>query len=237
MEQVFDFREFMFTLLKKCKLILILAVVFAILGAGFGYLKSGGEEYMTTAGASVGLAKVTLESAPLTDTMKNVDAIISDNFFYTGMVNHIKKSMGNEKFDALLSHVKNPKLSDMKKIVKVYTKGNLILIDSTCEEPELTQDASRAGMEYILERLPKLNEYVNLTKQSEQTVDLRIQEGSSRTSEILKFGILGFGGGIVLGILWIFFVAVFDLRVKSAVDLKKYSLPVLGELNKKEEKK
>ena len=237
MEQVFDFREFMLTLLKKCKIIIILAVVFAVLGAGFGYLKSGGDKYMTTSGASVGLAKRTLESAPLTDTMKNVDAIISDNFFYTGMVNYIKQSMGTDKFDSLLSHVKNPKLSDMKTIVKVYTKGNLVLVDSICDDPELTKEASHAGIEFILERLPQLNEYVNLTQQAEQTVDLRIQEGSSRKSEILKFGILGFGGGIVLGILWIFFVAVFDLRVKSAADLKKYSLPILGELTKKEEKK
>ena len=121
----------------------------------------------------------------------------------------------------------------MKDYVKVYTKGNLVLIDTTSKNRELSAKASHAGIEFVLRRIPEYNQNVTMSKQPEQTVDLKEQQGSNRKSDAVKFGILGFGGGIVLAILWTFFAGVFDLRVKCAADLKKYRLPVLGELAKK----
>ena len=233
MEQVFDFREFMLTLLRKCRLIIILAVIFGVLGGIFGFIKGGEQQYMTTSGASVNYAKKTLETTPLTDTMKSIDSIIADNFFYTGLVNAVQSGMTESEYAELMGGKKSLKLDDMKNYVKVYTKGNIVLIDTTSKNRELSAKASHIGIQFVLERIPEYNQNVTMSQQSEQTVNLNEQQGNNRKSGAIKFGILGFGGGIVLAILWTFFAGVFDLRVKCASDLKKYRLPVLGELAEK----
>lgn len=72
MDQVFDFREFLLWLVKKCKVILLFAVILLILGAAFGWYKGSREQYMTTASANVNLSRRTTDSTALTSTMQSI---------------------------------------------------------------------------------------------------------------------------------------------------------------------
>lgn len=225
MEQVFDFREFMLLLLRKCRIPVILALVFGLLGGGFGFLTGGAEEYRSTAGVSVSIVASARDTAPLTDTMNSLNAILSDDYFYTSMVDFMREDMTPERFGALLEGKRNPTLSELKEVVKISVKGNLVLVTVQSGSSELTDAAADAGIRYAMSRIPQLNANVSVGEADLQTVNVSELEGGGRLNKALRFGILGLGGGIVLGVLWIFFFNVFDLKVRSADDLRKYGLP------------
>lgn len=231
MDQVFDFREFLLWLVKKCKVILLFAVILLILGAAFGWYKGSREQYMTTASANVNLSRRTTDSTALTSTMQSIKEYVTDNYFYNGLLDQMRQELTQERFSNFFRGNKEPKLDDLKKVITVYTRGNLVLIDVISGDKQLSIDASKIGQDYIVKAVSQPYADVVVTVQGQQTVDLRIQNGDTVTADLLKFGILGFGGGIVLGILFIFFVQIFDLRVKEASDLRHYHIPVFGTIS------
>lgn len=229
MEQVFDFREFMLLLLRKCKLPLILAVAFGILGGAFGFVTGGGDLYRTTAGVNVNIVASARETAPLTDTMNSISSIVSDNFFYTGMIAAMQEDLTEERFSQLLDGKRSVRLSDLKDVISISVKGNLILVTVEARDSALSRDAAHAGLQYASARIPQINANVSMGEPDEQTVDVNALEGGGRASKALKFGLLGLGGGLVIGILWIFFFQVFDLRLHTPEDLGRREYPAAWE--------
>lgn len=234
MEQVFDFREFVMMLLKKCKLALLLLVIFGILGGAFGYWRGSHDNFLSTSSATVTLTKASLDPSALTNSMSDINALSSSDYFYAGVKPDLKEKLGEADYLRLFPNGKEPTLSKFKEIVKFYTKGNLFLVDVTSSDTSLASRASTVAMEYALEEIAAANKLVTLESHGQITVDLNEQNGSDEWNEMLKFGILGMVGGLALGILWIFFADVFSLKVKSVNDLRKYNLPILGELEKSE---
>lgn len=231
MEQVFDFREFVLMLLKKCKLALILLLIFGVLGAAFGYWRGSRDSFLSTSSATVALVRESTDPAALTNTMKDISSLATSDYFYSGIKPALKTALGEERYLSLFPKAKEPTLSKLKEIVKFYTSGNLLMVDVTSSNPDLAAQAGAAAMDYALTEVGAANKTVMMQSHGQITVDVNEQNGSSEWSEALKFGILGMAGGFALGILWIFFADVFSLKVTSANDLRKYKLPVLGELD------
>lgn len=233
MEQVFDLREFLVNIFKKFKLVLILAILFGIVGGAFGFLKAGDNEFTTSSSASVNIMndKAT-DATALTSIMTSIKDTIGGDFFYTGILNSIRKNVDSTEFNQLFEGQKQPSIASLKDIIKIYVNGNLVLIDVVTSSEALSVEASSVGRKYIISQLSENINNITIKEQGQQTVNISMQNGNTPKDKAIKFGILGFGGGAVLAILWIFFVDIMSLKIKSANDLKKYNLPILGEISK-----
>ncbi len=233
MEQVFDLREFIVNIFRKFKLVIIMAVVFGLLGGVFGFMRVGKDKFTTTSATSVNIiTNQTTDATALTNIMTSIRDTVSGDFFYIGVLNSIKKNVDNTEFNEIFDGQKQPSIASLKEIIKIYVNGNLVLIDVATTNEALSIEAGNAGRKHIIEQLGKNINNINLTEQTQQTVNTSLQNGDTPKSKAIKFGVLGFGGGMVLAILWIFFIDIMSLKVKSADDLRKYNLPILGEIAK-----
>lgn len=229
MEQVFDFREFLLSLAKKMRLVILLGAIFLVLGGGFGIYKAMSEVFVSTASANVNIIQDS-QTVNIKDVMANIDSVITGDYYYTGILESIKKNMDNDGFLKLFSNQKEPKIRDLKEIIKVYTQGNLVLIDVTASDGVVAQDAAVVGMNYLIDQIPNFIKTVVVSEQGQHTINLKEKDGDTIFSQAFIFGILGLIAGIAIGVLSIFFVDIFDLRIKSKDDLKQYKLPILGEI-------
>ncbi|MEG0692310.1 MAG: hypothetical protein RR444_04435 [Oscillospiraceae bacterium] len=233
MEQVFDLREFIVNIFKKFKLVIIMAVVLGLLGGAFGFFKGVEDKFTTTSSASVNIAdQKSTDATALTSIMTSIKDTVSGDFFYTGILNSIRQSVDSEEFNKIFEGQAQPSIASLKEIVRVYVNGNLVLIDVTSSDEALSVEAGEAGRKHIIDQLGKNINNIDITAQRQQTVNTTLQNGNTPKKNAIKFGILGFGGGLVLAIFWIFFIDVMSLKVKSADDLKKYNMPILGEITK-----
>lgn len=232
MEQVFDFREFILNILKRYKLILILGLVFLLLGGLFGAVKSNEEQYMTTYTANVNIVGGQEKADLLTGTMKNITAILESDYFYNNIVHEIKTKMTSGEFKEIFNSSKELSIDEIKDVIVLHTQGNIILIDITSTDPELTKEACEIGINYIVSEVSLMLDNVTVKALGNQTVNLAELKGETMTKNVILFGILGLIGGIGIGVISIFFSEVFDLKVKSAEDLKRFNIPVLGEIRK-----
>lgn len=233
MEQVFDFREFMLMLLRKWKLPIILLVILGILGAGFGFWRGSREAFLSTSSAAVTLSRTSLDPSALTNSMSEINALSSSDYFYNGLRPDLRDKLGEQVYLSLFPKGKEPTLAKFKEIVKFYTKGNLFLVDVTSSDEAVANLASGIAMTYAREEIDNANPNISLADHGQLSVSLNEQNGTSSGSEALKFGLLGMAGGFALGILWVFLADVFSVKVSGPEDLKKYRLPLLGELPKK----
>lgn len=233
MEEFFDLREFIVMIFKKSKLIIIAAVAFLVLGVAYGYLTVSPDKFTTTSSTSVNIlqAKAT-DATALTNVMTSIKDTVAGDYFYTGVLNSLKQSVDNDEFNQIFAGNKQPAISELKKIIKIYVNGNLVLVDVTTTDEALSVEASQVARTYVTQQLQKNINNIDLKEQGSQTVNASLQSGDTTKSRVLKFGVLGLGGGIVLSALFVFFVNVMSLKVKSANDLKKYHLPVFEEYAK-----
>lgn len=238
MEQVFDFREFVFSLLGRIKLMLILGAVLGVLGAGCGAYSAssagGGEETFTATSA----AAVNLKDGgeipywTLSNIMATIDAVSGSDFVYANFADELIAQGLSQALPAGASSAgEDVPAADIKTVVKFYCKGNLLLADATTGDRELSSQASQCAIAYLCRTVPQLLNHVEIVPLDRQTVSLITQPAPSKLRQGLKFGLLGAAGGIVLGILWGFFFDVFDLKVRSERDLQRYGVPVLGVLD------
>lgn len=228
MDKVFDLREFILLLLKKGKLFIIFAVVLGFLGGAFGFLNGGDELYICTTSASVNTQNDGMTDATaLTSIMTSVKDTLSSDFFYTGIFQAIFESMTQEQVKLLFGNVEQPTVESLKNVIKLYVKGNLVLVDVTGEK-QVVEPASELARGYVMGRLTQNINNIILEEEGKQVIKQSVQTGDTAKSRTLKFGILGFGGGLVLAALWIFFFDVMSVRVKKAEDLKRYGLPVFS---------
>lgn len=231
MEEFFDFREFMVNILKKFKLVLILALILGLLGAIFGYVKGVDHKFTTTTSASVNIKDIkVIEGTALESVMRSIKDTVSGSFFYTGIYNYISDNTSSEEYDVFFNKDKHPSIEELKEIIKINVNGNLVLTDAIVVDEKLSVKVSSLCRQYVIEQLSNNINNVELKEQAIQTVNTSLQNGDTPKKKSTKYGLLGFGGGIVLAILWIFFVDVMSLKVKCADDLKKYNIPVLGEV-------
>ncbi len=238
MEQVFDFREFVFSVLDRIKLLLILGAVLGAAGAGYGVYSAsaagGGEETFTaTSAATVNLTDGgEIPYWTLSGIMATVDAVSGSDFVYANFADELAAQGLSQVIPAgTPSAGEDVSANDIKTVVKFYCKGNLLLADVTTDDRELSSQASQCAIAYLSETVPSLLNHVEIVPQDRQTVNLTTQPAPSKLRQGLKFGLLGAAGGIVLGLLWGFFFDVFDLKVRSEKDLQKYGVPVLGVLD------
>ncbi|MFZ2538908.1 MAG: hypothetical protein WAX04_08390 [Oscillospiraceae bacterium] len=233
MEQVFDLREFIVNIFKKFKLVIIMAVVFGLLGGIFGFMRVGSDKFTTTSAGSVNIVtNRATDATALTSAMTSIKDTVSGDFFYTGVLNSIKQNVDGGEFNQIFGGQKQPSIASLKEIIRIYVNGNLVLIEVTTTNEALSVEASNAGRKYVIEQLGKNINNIEVKEQRQQTVNTSLQNGDTPKGKAIKFGILGFGGGLVLAVLWIFFIDIMSLKVKSADDLKKYNMPILGEITK-----
>lgn len=234
MEQVFDFREFFLKLLHKCKIIIVLAVLFGILGGCYGIFlagqAAGGEDTFTaTSAATVNIDNPSdkIQWTPAS-IMTTVDSTVGSDFVYANFADELTEN----GLEQVLGGKADPTVADMKLIAKFYTKGNLLFADITTPDQELSRKASEVAITYLAQSVPAFLNHVTVVPQDKQTINVVTQVAPSKTQKALKFGVLGGAAGVVLGFLWIFFFDVFDLKVRSDEDLRKFGIPVLGVLPK-----
>ncbi len=233
MEQVFDFREFVFSVLRRIKLMLILGAVLGVLGAGCGVYSAssagGGEETFTaTSAAAVNLRDGgEIPYWTLSNIMATIDAVSGSDFTYANFA----EELAAQGLSQVLPKGEDISAADIKTVVKFYCKGNLLLADVTTGDRDLSSQASQCAIAYLSRTVPQLLNHVEIVPLDRQTVSLTTQPAPSKLRQGLKFGLLGAAGGIVLGLLWGFFFDVFDLKVRSERDLQKYGVPVLGVLD------
>lgn len=224
-QEVFDLREFLLLMLKKSKLFIVLALVFAILGGAFGFFTANENSFVATTSASVNTNNEMTDATALTSIMTSVKDTINGDFFYTGILEAIRADMDTSEFSKLFGNSKQPSIANLKTVIRLYVNGNLVLVDVTGDE-KLVLEASNIARKYVVERLLKNINSITITEQSEQVINKSLQTGDTAKSRGIKFALLGFGGGIVLAALWIFFFDVMSLKVKDKEDLKRLKLPV-----------
>lgn len=231
MDEVFDLREFIMYIVRKFKLVIVVALVCAVLGAAFGFFSAGKEKFTTTSSAGVNvITKTDSDATALTSIMTNIKDTVAGDYFYTGVLNSIQKNVDSQEFNRIFEGNKRPAIADLKKVIKIYVNGNLVLIDVTVTDEALSVEASNAGRTYIMEELSKNINNISVVERGFQTISASLQTGEIPKTKAIKFGVLGFGSGIILTVFYIFFVDVMSLKVKSIADLKKYKLPVFGEV-------
>lgn len=230
MEQVFDLREFIVGIFKKFKLVIILSVVFAVAGGVFGYASfPNDDKIQSTSTAAISLIDKQQNSTALESAMKMINSYVTSDTFYTALLNELSTEMQSANLGGLFGGDATPKMTDVKEILKIFSKGNIIVSEVTSTDPSLSLQAAELCNLYIIENVPKFNDTVAAIKLGNETVNITSQNNDSALKEALKFAILGLGGGIVLSILFIFFVDILDLRVKKKSDLKRFNIPVLSD--------
>lgn len=231
MEQVFDLREFIIKMFKKFKLAIILGIVFGILGAAFGYIKyPDGDLIKTTSSASISFEDERQDATALTNATTNINSIITYDTFFYGILQQLTTELSQEELEDIFDGDTTPKIDEVKDIISVYVKGSVVMADVTCMNQELSAKASKICIDYAIEEIPSFFVGTTVKFLKSQSVNMTKQNNDSRVKEVVKFGVLGLGGGIVLALFIIFFVEIIDLRVKSSDDLKRFGLPVLAEL-------
>lgn len=85
----------------------------------------------------------------------------------------------------------------------VYYKSNIkscisyLLVDVTGDK-ELAAEASTVARKFVIERLRENINSVIIEERTQQMINQSLKTGDSARGNALKFGILGFAGGLVL---------------------------------------
>ncbi len=230
MEEVFDFRAFVLGLLRRWKALLIPFIVLGLIGGGVGFIRAGraGEEqpnYTATAAASVKLIdQGEIPYWTLSGIMATVEAVSASDFTYANFADELAE----QGLSQVLGGAADPGPEEIKQSVRFYIRGNLLLTEVTTHSQELSTQASQAGVNYLAEVLPSLISHIQVEPLDRQTVSMTVTPAPSKLRKAVKYGALGGAAGLVLGFLWIFCVDVFDPRLRSARDLERFGLPVLG---------
>lgn len=223
-QEFFDLREFLIMLFKKSRLFIVLAVICGIIGAGAGFFLEGDPQYTSTASASVNTTGLTTDATALTSIMASVKETISGDFFYTGILAAIREAMDEGEFIAIFGEKTQPSIANLKKIIRLYVNGNLVLVDVTSKNESLSTEAANVARGFVIERLSANINNIEITNQGVLTVDKALQAGDTLRIRVVKLGVFGGVGGIVVGVLWVFLVDAMSLKVKKAEDLKKFHL-------------
>lgn len=235
MEQVFDFREFVIKMFKKFKLALIVGLIFCLFGGAFGYIRYPNADQMkTTSSASISFADNIQDATALSNALTNINAVVTYDNFYVGILQQLSDNLSVEEIDVLFPWDNTPQIKDLKDIISIYIKGSVVFADVTTNDAELAKKASKVCIDYASQTIPTFFEGTTVKYLNQQTVNITSQNNDSIQNNMLKFAVLGLGAGIVLSLLFIFFVDILDLKVKTQDDLKKYGLPILGEIVNKE---
>lgn len=230
MEQVFDLREFIVGVFKKFKILLILAIVFAIAGGAFGYASfPNNDKVQSNATATVLMLDKKQNATALESAMKLINSYITSDTFYVALLSELSANLDQAYMRTLFAGDETPKLDDVKEILKVYTKGNIVIVEVAASDAEITSKAAGLCIDYIVENVPQYNDTVEAALLSNETVNITKQNNDSAMKDAIKFAILGLAGGAALGILVIFFGDIFDLRVKKASDLRRFNIPILSD--------
>lgn len=236
MEQVFDLREFLIMLVKKARVFIVFALVLGILGALFGFLRKTEDVFTVTSSSSVNLSATVTEAAALTNTMTTVRETITSDFCYNGAYLAIEEAIGTEKCVKLFGSDAQPSVTALKEVIRFYTSGNLILAEATSTDILIATTVSQVSLDYLNARISENINNIVVTPLHQQTANKTEQEGASPLSNAVKFGLVGFIGGIVLALIWVFFFNVMSVKVNSDDDLKKYPYPILGSVSPQPDK-
>lgn len=230
MEQVFDLRQFILMIFKKCKNVAIVALIFALLGGAFGWYKfPRDDKIMSTSTASVSFVDKMQDATALSNAMSMTNAYLVSETFHTEMLNELSQFMDSVKLTKLFGGDSTPNLEDIKKVMKVQTKGNIIIVDVTATDNIIPKEASEMCINYIVNAVPKFNENLTARQLGNEIVNVTMQNNDTLAKDILKFAMLGLAGGIVISVLAIFFVDVFNLKLKNVDQLKKYNKAIFNE--------
>lgn len=236
MEQVFDFREFLLNLLKKGKFILILALALGIIGGAYGFFKQGSslsgdirDSYTATAAMSTNQKDIT-SSIPINTALLTVTANLSTDYFYEGLLEEYRSAEGGLLAD--IFGKTDPTVADLRNKVTISTKGSLLFFAVSTENEEVSARAAEVGGNYVTETVNNTIASVYLTQLDRQSLTVDHHVAVSRMKVGMKYGILGVAAGLGVGILLLSFISIFSLKVQSVKDLRKYDIPILGELTR-----
>lgn len=229
MEQVFDFRQFVLFLWKRGKVILALACILAVLGAGYGYFvrsrtPSGGikDTYTCTSAVSVNTRS---EDVSFSGVMSIVDATLSSDYTLDTLAKAIA--------EACPGFLASPSAGALKAAGKISIKGNLVLFEATTADGALSESAVKAGAAEIAAFLNGSMVTLKAEALPEQMHATNTAVAVSRMKTAVKFAIFGGAAGIGIGVLFFAFFGIFNLRVNSAEDLKQFGLPILADADRK----
>lgn len=233
MEQVFDFREFVIKIWKKFKLAVILGLILALLGGAFGYLSyPKSDSIKATSTAAVSMVDRTKDGTALTNAMSMINSVVTSDNFYISVLQNLSTTLDKGRVEMLFDGDDSPKLSKLKEVIVLSVRGNIVSVEILSIDEQLSSDASAACMDYMIKQIPIFNDDVLVKHLQNQSFNVSKQNNDSVIKKTLLYTGLGLGGGIVVAIMLIFFVDIIDLRVGCAEDLKRYKLPVLGEIKR-----
>lgn len=231
MEQVFDLREFVCKIFKKGLAFLAAGIVLAAAGAAYGYTRTPEQKYTSTSSASVNITDSAVsDSTAITAVMTAVRESITSDFFYNDAYETLETTLGAEAASDFFSSSHQPSVADLKNTIRLSASGNLIFAAATSKDSAVATTVSDIIIENIISKLSQNISNVNITKQGSQVINTGLQEYDGAVKTALKYSIIGFIAGIVLVLVWVFFFDIMTLKLKSADDLKKFLLPILGEI-------
>lgn len=233
MEQVFDFREFVIKIWKKFKLAVVLGLILALLGGVFGFLTfPKKDEIKAISTAAVSMADRTKDGTALTNTMSMINSVVTGDNFYISVLQNLSTTLNKTRVVSLFDGDESPKIKKLKEVIILSVRGNIVSVEVISGDKQLSNDAVTICMDYIIKQIPIFNDDVSVKPLQQQTINITKQNNDSVIKKMLLYTALGMGGGIVIAIMFIFFVDIIDLKVRCAADLKRYKLPILGEIRR-----
>lgn len=234
MENIFDLREFLIMLYQKAKSYIVLVIAFTLIGATYGASTVDSNVYISQSACSINfIASDQNEIDGLDVIMGNIRETITSNYFYIGVLNDILSSY--EQYErAELNDIfkvnQNPDLNDLKGILNIYTSGNNVIIEVKSNDSSKSQRLSNYVREIAANKLAQNIQNITITIQDQYVYNQQLETGDNSSTQIIKYAIAGGLAGIVCVMFYGFFFNVIDTRVRSAADLRKYNIPILGEI-------
>ncbi|MEG0894516.1 MAG: hypothetical protein RSE93_02295 [Oscillospiraceae bacterium] len=230
MEKVFDLREFFIELWSKFKKIIILAVVFMLVGGLFGYIKFPKEDVKKgISTATVILVDKNQDATALNSAMIMLSDYLKSDAYIISLINHLNQMVSPEDFETFFDGDMTPSVSQFKEHITISIKGSAIISEATASHPTLPQQVSEICRDYAVLNAPKYNRDLYVEPLTTEVINVTMQNNDFLLKDILKFSILGLGGGIILGILLFFFIDVIDIKLRNPEQLKNKSVAYIGE--------
>lgn len=236
METIFDLREFLLKLYQKVKKSITLIVALGILGATYGGITSESNTYVSQSAASVNITSHnTNETDGIDIVMGNIRETISSNFFYMGILNEINVNYSEDEVKDLFKKQLPININDLREILNIYTSGNTIIVELKATNSVTAQKFSNSIRETTVKKIAQNINNITITIQDQYVYNQMLETGDVSTQRMIKYGLVAILGGLVIIIFYSFFFDIIDTKVKTTKDLKKFNLPILGEISEGED--
>lgn len=236
METVFDLREFLLTIYSKVKKSISLIIALGILGATYGGITTENNVYLSQSASSINITSYNENETDGIDIiMGNIRETISSNFFYMGILNEINVNYPEDEIKDLFKKQLPININDLREILNIYTSGNTVIVELKASNSVTAQKFSNTIREATVKKIAQNINNITITIQDQYVYNQMLETGDLSSKRLIKYGLIGILGGLVLIIFYSFFLDIIDTKVKTSKDLEKFNLPILGEITEGED--